>query len=231
MSNYYDPEPRWRSPIVVGIAAAVVAAIAASAITAWMIGNEAPTQVTQADIAAGAVGRDQIANGAVSADKIAANAITADNIPADSIDAERLMNEAVTSAKIAPGAVAAEQIKDGAITAAKIAPGVSKSLDQAIAKATKEADKALAEAGTAANAAANAYVPTVTIQSKNFSGSQGNVTCPSGAIAIAGGVTVNNESVNVVSSYPAGRNGAEPTGWAVMLSGSGGGQVYATCLK
>jgi len=110
--------------------------------------------------------------------------------------------------------------------------------DQAIAKAQKtantaeaDAKKAESDANQAESDVANAYTPTVTVQSKAFTGSQGQIGCPSGAIAIGGGVTVNNESVNVVSSYPAGRNGSQPTGWAVLLSGGGGGQVYVTCLK
>lgn len=225
--DYYE-ESRLRSPLVIGIIVAIVAAVASALITAWVMKKDQPdiaaNQVVQADIAPAAVGRDQIANGAISADKLAADAITGDAIPDASID----------EAKIAESAVGTAQLKDGAITAAKVAPGVVKSLDAAIAKAQKEAATAEGEAQTAekdAKAAANAYVPTVTMQSKSFSGAQGTIACPSGAIAIAGGVTVNNESVNIVSSYPSGRNGAQPTGWSVMLSGSGGGQVYVTCLK
>jgi len=105
-------------------------AIAASAVTAAKIGNNAVTTakiaveaITSTELGVDAVTSAKIAAGAVTATEIGASAVTNAKIAVDAVDADQIAADAVTNAKIATGAVDAGQIAANAVTNAKIATG------------------------------------------------------------------------------------------------------------
>lgn len=87
--------------------------------------------ITEAKIAAGAVGPGKIGNdavgtlqlfaAAVTADKLATDAVATDTIITGAVTTAKLANGSVTSEKLAPGGVQSTNIADSAVTAGKLA--------------------------------------------------------------------------------------------------------------
>lgn len=156
--------------------------------------------VTTLKLRNGAVTNLKLRNGAVTGVKIAPATIGSSQLANGSVRSGQLGGGVVTEGKIKNGAVTANKIGDGAVTSGKLA---SSFLGQLVRNVTYE----------------SATGPTNTEQSKTIT-----ANCPTGKLAIAGGVRLNGElaGVAVTGSTPS-VVGSQRTGWSGFAHESSGG--------
>lgn len=171
--------------------------------------------VTTLKLRGGAVTTLKLRNGAVTGAKVAPGAIGSGQLANGSVRSGQLGGGVVTEAKLKNGAVTANKIADGAVTGGKLSASL---LGQLVRNVTYE----------------SATSGTNTEQTKSVT-----ANCPTGKLAIAGGVRLSGElaSVAVTGSSPFS-SGSQRTGWSGFAHESGGGpyddwsiEAFAVCAE
>jgi len=156
--------------------------------------------VTTLKLRNGAVTNLKLRNGAVTGVKIAPATIGSGNLANGSVRSGQLGGGVVTEGKIKNGAVTENKIGEGAVASGKLAPSF---LGQLVRNVTYET----------ATSGENAE------QTKSVT-----ANCPTGKLAIAGGVRLNGELANtaVTGSTPF-VTASQRTGWSGFAHETGGG--------
>lgn len=180
-----------------GAAYAATAMLPKKSVKTAHLGNGS---VTTPKLRNGAVTMPKLRNGAVTGAKIAQATIGSGNLANGSVRSGQLGGGVVTEAKLKNSAVTANKIADGAVTSGKLSAGF---LGQLVRNVTYE----------------SASSGTNTEQTKSVT-----ANCPTGKLAIAGGVRLSGElgSVAVTGSSPF-VNGSQRTGWSGFAHESTGG--------
>jgi hypothetical protein len=188
--------------------------------------------VTSVKLAQNAVITKAILSGAVTRVKLAANSVSASAILNGSITAKKLASNSVTSANIAPGALQASDLSTAAISTIAGATGAQGAADSVTTAALAD--------GSVTGAKVPLHVVTADGTVAQNSLSTTTATCPGGARAFGGGVTIDDTDAiainsTVRASQPVVDASGSPIGWTGtvvrLVSASTGStyHVYAIC--
>ncbi len=152
------------------------------------------------NLANGAVTAPKLRNGAVINAKLRNGAVTGAKIAPATIGSGQLANGSVRSGQLGGGVVTEAKIKDGAVSSKKLSSSF-------LAQLVKNVAYASASSGEN------------TEQTKSVT-----ANCPSGKLAISGGVRLSGElaDVAVTGSSPFS-SGSQRTGWSAFAHETGGG--------
>ena len=151
----------------------------------------------------GAISRQKVANAAIDSQKIAPGGVTNGD----------LANESVTSTKIAPGGVTSGDLANESVTSEKITPGGVTSGDLADASVTNAKIQTGAVSEAKLSSAVQTKLNTTGVSGPELVGAVLSIptatgldvstpTCPTGTVAISGGVLQTGPSGNPVTNPP-----------------------------
>jgi hypothetical protein len=168
--------------------------------------------------------------GAVTSIKLSQNAVVTKTIHSSAVTAVKLAARSVTAAKLAPNAVHSTNIAPGSLQLSDLAPAAITTIQAAPSPANTASivDGSVTTPKIADDAVTGAKVP-LSVVTKDGTISAGAVstavaTCPTGARAFGGGVTIDDTSLvaaltGIRSTAPVVDAEGTPVGWTGLVYG------------